>query len=90
MDLAQKLDGADGNVTKSHLRQWISLLYDNPEMAKQKMRRVLSITRMKNVVEKATTGVERRENGVVTTTYPVYDLLVVNTINNQITKEDAQ
>ncbi len=90
MDLAQKLDGADGNVTKSHLRQWISLLYDNPEMAKQKMRRVLSITRMKNVVEKATTGVERRENSVVTTTYPVYDLLVVNTINNQITKEDAQ
>ncbi len=89
-DLAQKLNSAEDNVAKSHLRQWISLLYDNPEMAKQKMRRVLSITKMKNVIEKATTGVERTEDGVTTTTYPVYDLLVIDTINNQITKENEQ
>ena len=73
-----ELDGKEGNATKSHLRQWMSLLHDNhPGMAVQKLQRLKDIIpSKKGFVEKVTNQ----------SPYPVYDLLSIHTINNQETK----
>ncbi len=87
-----KLDGKEGNAVKSHLRQWMSLLHDNPEMAKQKLLRLKSMTSMRTYVEDVTKGVKKmvkkNEKDVEVTFYPVYDILAIHTINNQKTKEN--
>lgn len=84
----KNLDGKEGNAVKSHLRQWMSLLHDNPEMAKQKLLRLKSMTSMKNFVADVTKGVVKTVNDKKITMYPVYDILAIHTINNQTTKED--
>ena len=98
---ANKLDSKEGNAVKSHLRQWMSLLHDNPEMAKQKLLRLKSMSEgkkfldqssVKEYVDEVTKDVTKtvKKNGkdVEVTFYPVYDILTIHTINNQKTKED--
>lgn len=82
MKRVEMLEGKEGNAVKSHLRNWMSLLHDNPEMAKQKLERLKSITTMETYVKEVTKG-ENRNNKTV---YPVYDILAIHTINNQKTK----
>ena len=86
---AKKLDSKEGNAVKSHLRQWMSLLHDNPEMAKQKLLRLESMTSIRSYVEDVTKGVKKmvKKNGkdVELTAYPVYDILTIHTINTQTT-----
>ncbi len=91
MEKAKALEGKEGNAVKSHLRNWMSLLHDNPAMAVQKLKRLCAILddgseakkKLKNLVEKVTDkSVIRNEKEV----YPVYDILAVHTINNQKTK----
>lgn len=82
MKRVELLEGKEGNAVKSHLRNWISLLHDNSEMAKQKLERLKSMTIMKTYVEEVTKG----ENRDKKTVYPVYDILAIHTINNQKTK----
>lgn len=93
-DCVKKLngkEGKEGNAVKSHLRQWMSLLHDNPEMAHQKLLRLKSMTSMRSYVEDVTKGVKKmvKKNGKdeEVTSYPVYDILAIHTINNQTTKE---
>ena len=83
MEKAEQLNGKEGNSVKSHLRNWMGLLYYNKEMATQKLERLKSMTSMKKYVNDVTKGEER--DGV--THYPVYDILAINTINTQQTKE---
>ena len=91
MRKAVALESKEGNAVKSHLRNWMSLLHDNPAMAEQKLKRLCAILddgneekkKLKNLVEKVTDkSVIRNEKEV----YPVYDILAVHTINNQKTK----
>lgn len=100
----KKLNDIEGNVVKSSLRNWITLLSDDPAKAKQKLNRIIEILEMrkrdslKDLVEKVTlyrddnSDVREKgimENGEVTKTvkvFPVYDLLTIHTINNQITR----
>ena len=91
MEKAKALEGKEGNAVKSHLRNWMSLLHDNPAMAEQKLKRLCAILddgnevkkKLKNLVEKVTDkSVIRNEKEI----YPVYDILAVHTINNQKTK----
>lgn len=77
-----KLGSREGNAVKSHLRQWMSALHSNPDAAKQSLERLKSMTEMKKYVEKLTTAVARGDKDA----YPVYDVLAINTINNQRTK----
>ena len=45
-DLTEKtkqFEGKEGNAVKSHLRNWISLLHDNPDMTIQKLERLKSM-----------------------------------------------
>lgn len=93
MAKAKALESKDGNAVKSHLRNWMSLLHDNPAMAEQKLKRLKSITsddKLKELIKDVTAVVEReyKKEGetMKKTVYPVYDILAVHTINNQKTK----
>lgn len=92
VDDVEKLGGKEGNAVKSHLRQWMSLLHDNPEMANQKLMRLESMTSMRQYVERVTKGVKKevKKDGEdkEITIYPVYDILAIHTINTQTTKEE--
>lgn len=87
---ANKLDSKEGNAVKSHLRQWMSLLHDNPEMANQKLLRLKSMTTNKellNLIEKVTFEYKDKKEPYKS---PVYDILAIHTINTQNTKEVEQ
>ena len=86
-DYAKNLDSKEGNAVKSHLRQWMSLLHDNPEMAKQKLLRLKSMTAMKSYVDELTTDLKRKVGDKEVTVYPVYDILAIHTISTQETRE---
>lgn len=86
LEKSKQFDSKEGNAVKSHLRQWMSLLHDNPEMASQKLERLLSMTQMKKFVKDVTTKTNRGEISY----YPVYDMLAIHTINTQKTKEDKK
>lgn len=81
-DAVAGLESREGNAVKSHLRQWLSALHSNPDGAKQALDRLKSMTVMKKYVELLTSPVSRGEKKA----YPVYDVLAINTINNQRTK----
>ncbi|MDE5877740.1 MAG: hypothetical protein K2H47_09645 [Muribaculaceae bacterium] len=89
---AAQLDSEIGNTVKSHLRNWMTLLYDDEDMARQKLERVKTINKMKEDVIAMTDEALRKEsrerNGeeIEITLYPVYDLLALHTVNTQRTK----
>lgn len=78
----QELSEDKGNATKSSLRNWMSVLHDGEGVAKQRLRRILKITDMKEYVRSVTDPVLRKD----TKFYPVYDILSIHTIDTQITK----
>lgn len=82
LDKAKELNDTDGNAVKSNLRNWMSLLHDNPAMAEQKLLRLKAMTKKEEYVKCVTKGVSRNNM----TTYPVYDILSIHTINTQKTK----
>jgi len=83
-------ESKEGNAVKSHLRRWMSLLHDNPEMAEQKLLRLKSMTTMRTYVENVTKGEKRKVKNQGTEVekifYPVYDILTIHTINTQNTR----
>jgi len=85
------LSTKEGNAVKSHIRQWMSLQYDNPDAAKQKMNRLKSMLKLSESKEskellELVNWIENgiKENG--TTTYPAYDLLSIHSVTFQKTK----
>ena len=89
-DCVNKLDDKEGNAVKSHLRQWMSLLHDNPEMAKQKLLHLKSMTtnnELLNLIKDVTFEYKNKDEQYKS---PVYDILAIHTINNQMTKEVEQ
>lgn len=92
MKIVTKFDSDKGGKVKSHLRQWMSLLFTNEEMAKQKMERVkslLSENQMKEYeLEKLTnlTG----SSSATCRKVPVYDILSIYSILYHETKKWQQ
>lgn len=93
-DLLEKvklLDSKEGNAVKSHLRQWMSIMYDNAEYAKQKVSRitVMLSPSSKDLEElvKSVTNDKYHVDG--TAVYPVYDMLAVYSIKYQVTKNQV-
>lgn len=87
-DCVAKLADKEGNAVKSHLRQWMSLLHDNPSMAQQKLRRLKSMTtndELRKLIDKVTFDYPNTKKDYRS---PVYDILAIHTIINQETKED--
>ena len=73
----------ESNAVKSGLRRWMTEMHaGGSDRAKQLRKRLLDMTSKKKFVKEVTEGEER--DGIKC--YPVYDLLAVNTINNQKTR----
>lgn len=79
-DLSKEKDGLTDNSLKTHLRQWLELLYSNPEAANQKMKRTISITTETNVKEyKLESYTDLGTNSRLT--IPFYDVLSLASID---------
>ena len=85
-------EGKDGNAIKSHLRQWLTDLHTNPQLAEQKKLRIISLGNQKilgklDLMKKENSGwiIEREiiENGEKKKMKfsPIYDWLTINSIN---------
>lgn len=81
-DLLEKKE-KDGNAVKSNLRNWLTLLNDNPGMAAQKLKRMKKLITDKELLELVDEAT--KEDCV-----PAYDILAIHTINTQQTKEDPE
>ena len=84
------MNSKEGNAVKSHLRQWMSLLYDKPNFAKQKLERLKSMTTDKDLLELIEKVTFDYNIGSGLYKSPVYDILTIHTINTQETKEDKK
>lgn len=85
----EKLNGEEGNAVKSQLRNWLTLLHDDWDMAAQKLERLKVITPLKDYVGEITETKIRSEKdseGRELRLYPVYDILALHTVNTQRTK----
>lgn len=78
----------DGNSAKNDIRQWLTLMSDNPEYAYQMEGRVNKVASPFNrgTFNIATTLKDRDGINV----YPAYDMLQLLTVENQITKDDDE
>jgi len=81
----EKFDSMDGNAIKSHIRQWLSLLFDNVEAANQKMKRLRSINPVAEyLIEK------KYEDAAKLEAIPYYDILSLATIRIKAKTERRQ
>lgn len=74
-----QFEGKEGNVIKSHLRQWLTDLHNNPDLAKQKLERLISAasksTKEKlNILGLPNSAIQQGKS-------PVYDWLTIHSIN---------
>ncbi len=77
LEHVERFKGKDGNAIKSGLRQWLTLLHDDKKMAKQRMKRLVSVGN-NTILEKL--GLKENE-GVIEEKSPVYDWLTILSIN---------
>ena len=75
---ASELNGKEGNAIKSSLRQWLTDLHNNEDLANQRMNRLLSVGNHK-IIDKLGLRVSK---GMFGTKSPVYDWLTVLSLNS--------
>ena len=93
LNYSGKLAGKEGNAVKSGLRKWMSLMLENEDFAKQHLSRMKSVCpqNLKTLVEDVTDIKYKRMYNIADSDkevnyYPVYDMLAINTIKYQQTK----
>lgn len=84
----KSLNNDEGNAVKSHLRQWLSVMYNGRKaQAEQKQKRLISMlapqSSLKTLVEDLMTGIALDK----IKKYPVYDVLALHSINSQVTRK---
>lgn len=86
-DAANQLNGKEGNVAKTSIRKWMTAMHQNTEMAKQAANRSYTMlsASTKGTFQKAITPQKRTLSEDAF--YPAADLLDLNTILTQKTKE---
>lgn len=87
-DMAANLDSKediDNNALKSHIRQWMTLMHDNPGLSAQHTERMYDIFKNKKLLLGSLLSALKRSNDG-TPTCPVYDIMTYLTIKNQTTK----
>lgn len=79
-----------GNVVKSHLRNWLTLLHDNPGMADQKLIRLKEQLSTDNSDDKQLKDLVVEVTGISTYGFktPVYDMLAMHTVLYQDTRKE--
>ena len=85
----------DCNAIKSHIRQWMSLLSENEDVANEKKRRIISVhpkweKYINLFLDKDITSLKKRKDkdGNPIYVYPVYDVLSLYTMMYQTIKQD--
>jgi hypothetical protein len=87
LEKIERLKGKEGNAVKSHIRQWLSLLFDNVDAANQKMKR------LRTVNEKACEIIDAKYemlNLSVEGAIPYYDILSLASIMYVKTKSKEE
>lgn len=80
-EIVDKLTIEDNNRVKTAIRQWLTLMHEDAEAAKQHSKRVMKVIRGdKTIYVSATNGIIRKD------VYPAYDILSLLTIIEQETK----
>lgn len=92
LEKVQELNDEEGNTIKTHLRQWLTDLHGNKELAEQKIRRLLNVAnaaKLKKLgLSQSTNGnglVEKRssdDNKTTNDVTPVFDWLTIYSINH--------
>lgn len=73
---------------RSRIRKWISLVYENEQMASQDLGRIKSLyDTLRDDIEKMTSLTVRNINDEMVSCCPAYDIMTVNTICTQVTKQ---
>ncbi len=91
--MSNQLLNKEGNAIKSHLRQWLSLMHEDINVAKQKINRVLSIVgdktdkakKLNKLVSTLTNAQPRKIKDKDLLVYPVYDILALHSVTYQDT-----
>ena len=95
---ADKLLKEDMQGVKTGLRQWLTAVADNPEFAKQRIERLKDILTQRNLTDALAIikaafddwedekNYKWKEDEKKVKRFPIYDMLVLNTIMNQKTK----
>ena len=95
---ADKLLKEDMQGVKTGLRQWLTAVADNPEFAKQRIERLKDILTQRNLTDALAIikaafddwedekNYRWKEDEKKVKRFPIYDMLVLNTIMNQKTK----
>jgi len=73
------LDGKEGSAIKSHLRQWLTDLHNEPSLAEQKLDRLISAA-SKSTKEKLH-ELRLPNSAIQNGKSPVYDWLTIHSIN---------
>jgi hypothetical protein len=87
-EIAAELDGneqVDNNAIKSHVRQWMTLMHDNPGLSVQHTERMTDIFGTKKQLLESVLGSVKRPNTNIPVC-PAYDIMTYLTIKNQTTK----
>jgi len=91
----ERLSSEEGNAVKSAVRRWLTAMVNNRGLADQMKKRSQNIISQKDLLDEydaLTTGVQLNRKPRVgnvsgnAETYPAYDVLSLQTINNQETK----
>lgn len=83
LSVVNKLDGEEENAIRASLRNWLSLIAQNVEAAKQHLERMKAVHSGKVGLIKELTSFRNEDS---TKVYPTYDVLAINTIKVQKTK----
>lgn len=85
-DKSLELEKEDMRPVKTGLRNWLSLIHINPEMARQRLDRLRYISGKDNYIDEVT---KLREEGGKKI-YPVYDILAINAVKTKETKKKKE
>lgn len=91
---AKKLTKDDNNRVKTAIRQWLTLMHEDAEAAKQHSKRVIAVNpKQKDIYNSVTTGIirkdkEGKDKGPKLS--PAYDILSLLTITEQETKSNQE
>lgn len=79
------LEGKEGNVVKSDIRQWMTSLYENPEKAKQLVEQVeIKLKGKKKYLDLYHSAVEGKERNANDFRHAAFDILALHSIKLQI------
>lgn len=82
-EIVSSISDKKSNNIKNVIREWLSLIFENPGKAEQRaIRAGILYPEKKGIIDKATQGYDRA--GIIY--YPAYDILALTTIKNQKTR----